>query len=194
MENYMRMKQCKQKMITYFTRHSGVTVARNHLQKNVCLNAPLNSVPFEYHLPALPVTTSRQQANMWSLHGHTRNIDTEGISGSSLIRASADWGLDCVVGAGRERGRCEDVQVRGRWPSRWEGSGKNVIFTGSTILSFPSIQVTLCCSFLLPPTQIPLLHHILTMICFLFILHFVAVSANCMLGRLSLTPFPPSLF
>lgn len=67
----------------------------------------------------------RQQVNMC-------HIDMEGISGSSLIRASADWGLDWVEGAGRERGRCEDVQVKGAQGFQVGGEGKrNVIFPGS---------------------------------------------------------------
>lgn len=43
------------------------------------------------------------------------NIDTEGIPGSSLIQASADWGLDWMEGARREGG---DGKM-----CRWEGMG-----------------------------------------------------------------------
>lgn len=43
------------------------------------------------------------------------NIDTKGIPGSSLIQASADWGLDWMEGARREGGDGEMC--------RWEGMG-----------------------------------------------------------------------
>lgn len=94
-----------------------------------------------------------------------------------------------MVGAGRESGRCEDVQVRGRRVSRWEGSGEECSFHWKYHSYFPSTQVPLSCSFLLLPTPLPLLHHILSIICFLFVIHFVALSAKRMLHELILTPF-----
>lgn len=53
---------------------------------------------------------------MWRLHAHARNIDTEGIPGSCLIRASADWGLDWVEGGEEGKGqmwRCAGERAQG---------------------------------------------------------------------------------
>ena len=87
----------------YTVSHRGIKSAHfwvlsNNTQSNICQ----------------PGSTQMHTLSAHS-HRHTHNIDTEGIPSSSLIQASADWGLDWMEGV-RTRGeilRCAGERAGG---------------------------------------------------------------------------------
>lgn len=84
-----------------------------HLQKRRRELNKLRSSRYAYtnHSPWQPTNVH----SFTHSHRHTYDIDTEGIPSSSLIQASADWGLDWMEGV-RKKGetlRCAGERAQG---------------------------------------------------------------------------------